>query len=343
MEDSTETYQRRPAVLRIALAVAAALSFALGVYFLLEALRPESGLISFSFLLVLPAAVCAFVCYVADPYAERTHGFYLKVPQWLLLVVIIASLFVLREGVICIIMLSPLWILSGLIGAHVTYKLRRRNPDQDGRAYCAALVLLPLLSMQIEPMIPLPVETKTVTRSIVVEASPAQIWPLLRGIPDVRPGEGAWNVSQDVIGIPRPIGARLVGTGIGADRHADWGQRIKFRERITEWQPGRRLGWRFIFDDIAGWGYTDRHLMPDSPYFTVTTGGYTMQPLGANRTRVTLDTSYRIQTPVNLYSELWGQLFLGDLENNLLSLVKQRAERGVGENVRKALTQPHDT
>ncbi|KQS04785.1 hypothetical protein ASG11_11420 [Sphingomonas sp. Leaf357] len=336
MENENAPVRRPSATTRIGIAIAAALAFALGVYFLIEATRPSGGLISFSFLLVLPAAVSAFVCYVADPYAERSRGQYLAIPFWLLLVVIVASIFVLREGVICVLMLSPLWMISGMIGAAITYKMRRRLPDESGRTYCAALVLLPLLSMQVEPMIPLPLDTKMVARSIVIDASPKQIWPLLRGIPDVRPGEGAWNFSQDVIGIPRPVGARLIGNGVGADRYADWGQRIKFRERIVEWQPGRRIGWRFIFDDIAGWGYTDRHLMPDSPYFTVTTGGYTMQPLGPNRTRVTIDTRYRIQTPVNLYSALWGQLFLGDLEHNLLALIKQRAERGtvVGEGRR---------
>ena len=90
-------------------------------------------------------------------------------------------------------------------------------------------------------------------------------------------------------------------------------------------EPGRRIGWRFIFDDIDGWKFTDRHLMPDSPYFRVTTGGYTMQPLPDGQTRVTIHTRYWIQTPVNGYSQLWGELFLGDLEDNLLALVKGRA------------------
>ena len=118
---------------------------------------------------------------------------------------------------------------------------------------------------------------------------------MLRGIPDVRAGEGRWNISQDVIGVPRPRGATLVGEGVGAERRADWGDRIAFRERITAWQPGQRIAWRFIFDDIAGWGFTDRYLMPDSPYFRVTDGGYTLTPLGAGRTRVTLETRYWIK------------------------------------------------
>ena len=150
----------------------------------------------------------------------------------------------------------------------------------------------------------------------------------MRGIPDVHPGEGGWNVTQDVLGVPRPIGARLIGEGIGADRHALWQHNIRFRERITRWQPGRALAWRFLFDDMRGWGYTDRHLLPDSSYFRVDTGGYTVTPIGPGLVRLTLHTSYRVRTPVNLYARLWGELFLGDLEDNLLALLKKRAETG---------------
>lgn len=316
----------RTATTRIGAATALALAFALGVYLLLEATRPVDGLVSFSFLLILPAAVCAFVAYVGDPFAERSRRTYLQIPLWILLAVVIVSLAVLREGVICIILLAPLWLVSGLVGVSITYAMRRRG-NTDGRLYCSALFLIPLAATQIEPYVPLPTAAAIVSRSIVIHAPTADIWPLLRGIPDVQPGEGRWTVSQDVIGIPKPLGAHMVGDGIGADRFARWGHNIRFRERITRWQPGREIAWRFIFDDIAGWAYTDRHLMPDNGYFRVTTGGYRMEPLGDGRTRVTVYTRYRVTTPVNAYSRLWGELFLGDLENNLLAVVKQRAER----------------
>lgn len=318
----------RGAVIRTVAATALALAFALGVYLLLEATQPATGLISFSFLLILPAAVSAFVAYVADPWAERSFRQYLMVPVWLLVAVILASLFVLREGVICVVILSPLWLGAGIVGSWITYRMRRRiSPDHGETFYCATWLMAPLAAMQVEPYLPIPVDNATVTRSVVVDAPPAKIWPLLRGIPDVRPGEGTWNITQDVLGVPRPLGARLVGEGIGAERFANWGEKVKFRERVTDWRPGQQIGWRFIFDDIEGWKFTDRHLMPDSPYFRITTGGYAMERLPDGRTRVTLTTRYRIQTPLNLYSEAWGQFFLGDVENNLLALVKQRAER----------------
>ncbi len=92
------------------------------------------------------------------------------------------------------------------------------------------------------------------------------------------------------------------------------------------WEPDARISWRLIFDNIDAWGYTDQHLMPDSAYFRVTEGGYHIVPVGPHRIRVVLATAYWIRTPVNAYAALWGELFLGDLENNLLALVKQRAD-----------------
>jgi Polyketide cyclase / dehydrase and lipid transport len=310
---------------RLAAALLAALLLGLAAYALLEAIRPDSGLVSFSFLLVLPAVLSGFVAWAGDPWGERGLRFYLLVPVWLVLLVILASAVLLREGVICILILSPLWLISGWVGVLIARALKRRLGA--GGTHCAALLALPLLVLQAEPYWPLPVAEVSVSRSAIVAAPVERIWPLLRGIPDVHPGEGQWNLSQDVIGIPRPRGARLVGEGIGAERRADWGRSIRFGERITEWRPGRRIGWEFRFDDIAGWAFTDRHLMPDSPYFRVVSGGYTVEPLAGGRTRVRLETRYRLRTPVNFYAALWGELFLGDLENNLLALVRQRAER----------------
>lgn len=315
----------RYAIVRIFAAICAALAFCLGVYFLLESARPQEGLISFAFLFILPAVICAFVAYVADPWRERPLSTYLLIPLIMVCVAMPFSIIFLREGTICVVILSPLWIFSGMVGTGVTYAIRHRI--RDGRKYCMTLFALPLIVIQIEPMFPLPVSEYTVRREIVVDARAEKIWPLLEGIADVKAGEGRWNLSQDLIGVPRPVGARLQGKGLGADRHAKWTSGIEFRETITEWDPGKRIGWKFVFDSADNWQFTDRHLMPDSEYYRVKHGGYTMQSIAGGRTRVTLDTSYWVRTPVNGYSALWGEVFLGDLEENLLTLVKQRAEQ----------------
>jgi hypothetical protein len=305
-------------------ALALALAICLGVYLLLESVRPDSGLVSFSFLVISPAAICAFASYIADPWGERRRATYLWIPVWILVAVAVVSFVALREGVICILLLAPLWLISGIAGSALTYSVRHRL--KRGRTYCAALLVAPLVAMQIEPLVTLPDARFVVSRSAVVHASPERIWPLLRGIPDVLPGEGKWNVTQDVIGVPRPLGARLIGNGIGADRYARWAHGLRFREQITDWSQDRRIGWRFIFERTDGWEYTDRHLVPNSPYFRIEEGGYSLEPIDSTHTRLTLRTQYWIQTPVNFYCAWWGELLLGDLSDNLLALVKNRAE-----------------
>ncbi|WP_066717556.1 hypothetical protein [Sphingomonas pituitosa] len=329
----TELSPRRlRAAIRIACALAAGLAFCLAVYLLLTAANP-SGLISFSFLVILPAATTAFVLGLADPFRERSRAFYVrKIPVVMLAAVVSTSIVFLYEGILCIVMLAPIWFGLSTLGGYLAWRCFGPRDDDAGQGLrSTALLIVPVLAMQVEPYVPLPVAEAVVRRSIVVAADPAAIWPLARGVGMVAPDEGTWNLSQDVIRLPRPVSARLAGTGRGAIRYVRWQQGLSFKEVITDWQPGRRLWWRFRFDkdEMDGWKLQDRHLMPDSAYYRITDGGYTLEPLGNGRTRLTLTTRYWVRTPVNWYARLWGELFLGDVSDNVLAVIAKRAEAAV--------------
>lgn len=326
MEEQFEpTDRQRLMLFHIAKAFGIGLAFALGTYLLIEAASWDSGLVSLTFLAILPACISAFIAWAGDPHKERSRSYYMLVPLILLGTVIVASLVFLQEGAVCVVMLSPIWLASSYFGI---WLLRRTRPSEerfDANIFRSSLLVVPLIAMQIEPMIPLPQETATVTRSIIVEADADAIWPQLEGMQDIQDGEGRWNLTQDLIGVPRPVGASLDAEGIGAARHADWGY-IRFAERIIEWDKGHKIGWDFDFSDSSGWEFTDRHLVPGNGYYDVVDGGYTLKDMGDGRTEVTLHTRYWMQTPVNLYARAWGELFLGDISNNLLTTIKQRSE-----------------
>lgn len=318
--------------IRTTAAFAAAVAVAGGVYALIAATQSDAGFVGVVFLLVLPAALSAFVARVVDPAGLRTLGFYMRVPVYLLAGVVAVSVVALREGTVCILMLSPIWLLSGCGGSALAYRYRPRDEANiEGLAETfrgsSALLLLPLLLVQLESAIPKPAATATVVREVTIDAPPSRVWPLLRGIPDVRPDEGRWTVSQDLIGIARPIGATLVGEGVGAVRRVRWQDAIDFEERVTGWRRGRLIHWTFAFDRASLDRFGDRHLLPDSAYMKIIDGGYTLDPLPGGRSRVRLDTRYWMRTPVNSYAALWGELFLGDLETNILGIIKDRAER----------------
>lgn len=310
--------------LRVLAAFAVALAFALAVYALLSVVDPSEGMIGFGFLAVLPAALAAFVCYIADPLGKKGIGSYLMVPVWLVLAVSVLAVVVLPEGVVCILMLAPVWLVSGVAGAALTYVLRTRIAR--GRHYVSTLALVPLLVMAADPHLPRPEAEVTVGRSIEIAASPEAVWPLLEGAGGIGPEEGIWTVTQSLIGVPRPQSVWLKGQGIRALRKVEWQRGIRFEEVITEWQPLRRIGWDFRFGDHQGWEITDPHLMPDSAYMQIRRGGYSLTPLPGGMVRVRLETTYWMRTPVNGYAALWGELLLGDLEANVLAILKARAE-----------------
>ena len=315
---------------RIAAAIGIAALYSVLCYFLIDWLRPDSGYVTATFALIQPAVICAFVAYIGDPLGVRKLRFYLLVPVALAVgMVMIAAIF-LQEGVICIVMLTPIWLISGEVGSFLVYKLRPDRPDMIEDAAdtfrASVLLLIPLVLMPLEQQLAVPGDRYTVSRSIEIEGTREDIWQMMQTIPTLSEGEGAWNITQNMVGVPRPIRAQLVGEGKGAIRMAEWGQNIAFQERITDWQAGERIHWDFEFPDNGGWDFTDRHLRPDSTYMRIETGGYALEELDSGQYRLTLATTYAAQTHFNFYAAWWGELFLGDIQTNLLAAIRTRAE-----------------
>ncbi len=310
---------------RIAAAFLLALAIALSAYVLIDATRAHRmAFASLWFLAVLPGFLSAFICYVGDPARSRPATFYWAVPVLLTGLVVVGSAALLHEGLICLIMLAPVWIVSGWIGAFALRVARRRATDGAG-LHCSVL-LLAVTAGIIENQVPFPHEPVDLTRSVLIHAAPEDIWPFTLATAHIAPGEGRWTVAQNIVRIPRPSATRLAGTGIGAVRTAYWGDTIHFDEIITDWQPSRRLAWRFSFTNSSVQDSIDQHLSPDGQFLHVESGAYTLQRLGPALTRLTLQTRYIAKTHVNAYAKLWGELLLGDVEDDILAIICQRAE-----------------
>ena len=90
---------------------------------------------------------------------------------------------------------------------------------------------------------------------------------------------------------------------------------------------GRRIAWDFAFPDNSVQLYTDHHISPDGPLLKIAHGGYTLTPLADGRVRVTLSSTYRMRSRLGWYLQLWGEQMLGDVHDNVLAIIRQRAER----------------
>lgn len=233
------------------------------------------------------------------------------------------------EGLICVVMVMPLWFVAGIGGGLATLYLTRkgrRERAEDDRLRSVGLAVLPLVLIGTEAWIPPQWETRDVSRSVIVDATPGAIWPSLASIRNIAPHEGEANLAQDWLGIPRPSDARLVERHGETVRKARWGEDIRFEEILTEVRPGHSMAWRFSFPDASLQNHTDRHISPDGPMLKIERGRYDIEPLADGRARVTLTTTYRMRTRVDWYLGWWAERLLGDIQANVLAIVRDRSE-----------------
>ena len=314
---------------------ALALTIALSAYLLFSFTKVGGAWIaSLWFLGLLPALLCSLICYIGDPDQSRPASFYWWAPVVLVGIVDTGSAVVLHEGVICLVMLSPIWVVSGWAGAFLLRSQRRSAVNRN--TLQSSFLVIPLLAALVEAQIPIPHEQVLLTRSVLVHAAPGEIWPYAVSNPSISPREGRWTVTHNIIGLPRPRGTVLKGVGVGAVRTAYWGDHINFEERITQWTPGRKLGWRFSFSNTSLQNYTDKHISPDGRFLKIDSGDYTIRQISPDVTQLTLNTRYIAMTHVNLYARLWGEFLLGDTEDNILTIIKNRSEEAHARDSRRA-------
>lgn len=287
----------------------------------------DSGYVTIGALLVFPFALGALVTQAGDFFSWLGC---LATPV-VLGIAAFGLVYAGIEGMVCVAMVMPVWIVAALGGGLASYWLKRTG-ESDGEAdptsnrlNSVGLAIVPFLLIYAETTIPPEWETYRVERSVTLDASPEVVWPLLVSIPAIGRDEGKATLTHDWLGIPRPQDARIVRRDGQLVRLASWGKEIRFEERIDTIEPNRKLGWRFAFPDNSVSRHTDRHISPDGPVLKIASGEYRLTDLGNGRTRITLTTRFATRTRFDWYLGWWGEKLLGDVQENVLQIIAQRA------------------
>jgi hypothetical protein len=226
------------------------------------------------------------------------------------------------EGSICLVMMAPLYLILALVGALFGHRSRRRRYPAGTTLAIAAL---PLLSAGLEPAFTLPSETRVVHNQIDIRASQHSVWREIVRVRKIDEPQHSWFFS---LGFPRPIEATLSHEGIGGVRHASFERGLVFFETIKEWQPERSFRFTIEVDpNHTPLTTLDAHVTVGGQFFDVLEGGYRIEPLDSERVRLHLDSQHRISTRFNFYTSLWSDALMSEIQRNILSIIKQRAEQ----------------
>lgn len=318
----TEPQDSTPLAVWVA-AVICGMTYGIIFYVLTAVVHPRSGLVLGTLLVGAPLAAPALAVLVLDPRGKMSLVQHFKLGLLVIAAILAVGVVFLQEGGLCLIMASPLFLVGGVLGAVAAGAILRWR----SRHFCLVLIAMPFAALPADGADRYPARIETVTSVVEVDAPVAVVWNNAVAVANIRPSELGWTFTQDVVGIPKPLDARLTGTGPGAVRHVTWGRNVHFEERIVGWEKDRLLAWNFHFARDSIPRSIEAHLSPDSDYLKVQSGSYRFTPLANGHTRVTLQTRYWMRTPLNAYCALWGRIFIPDFHRNVLRVIRERSER----------------
>lgn len=278
--------------------------------------------------LALPGAFGGLLAQFVDPNGDETMGCFVW-PTLGIVIVIGAAWLIMGEGVICIVMILPFWVPAAIVGGLISFwnsRRRLRRDTQSATTHAFAWLLFPLALLFYEQQNPPVWKNVSVTREILIRASPERVWPLLLSVPGIKADEGSFNFAQSILRVPRPTEAILTKDSHGAlVRRARWGAEIRFEERVVQIRPGREIACTFAFPDKSVELHTDRHISPNGTVLKIVSGRYQLSQIRPGITQVRLTTNYRIKTRLGYYLGWWGDRLLGDIQSNVLTIIRDRA------------------
>lgn len=303
----------------------------LGLYLIALWLGVET--VSWLFLLGFPAIAGFIIMWFRPQNTFKTFGASLAWLIGTMWLSVALSLISGLEGMICVAMaLFPI-IIGTLIGGLLYLLVLRWRGRSQTRLMA---VTLPLIALGLLGLAPVPPQTYTISNTVLIDAPPALVFEMLKTIPDIAPDEVPTRASH-LLGVPKPSQAIWEERFEGAIRHSYWGDGVRFDERITAFEQGRRIAWDFEFPE--GWieeGIEDPHITVGGRYFDVLSGEYRLEDLGG-KTRLTLTTWTYDSSRLGRYAKFWHVFFFDDFHETILTVVKSRAEARA-QSVTGALT-----
>lgn len=286
----------------------------------------DSFVMTAGFTCFLPFAMGFVTVYLAESKEQQRAWSWVLLPWVPLAMGLAASMLMLLEGFICIIMFAPLGMLlsstGGLLGGFAgRYFQRARGLTVS----CVAL--LPLLVAPWENRVLYHLELRNVENVIDIHAPGGVVWRNIERVPAIRADElpGSWSHR---IGFPDPVEATLSHEGLGGIRHATFAGGVLFVETIDVWEPEHRLGFSIQAQtDQIPKTTLDEHVRIGGQYFDVLHGEYRLEPLANGVTRLHLSSRHRVSTDFNWYAHLWTDAVMSDLQKRILFVVQQRCER----------------
>jgi hypothetical protein len=295
------------------------LSFALDFDFDNETTR----LLTITFVMVVPVIIGIAPMMFATKEQLESNTFRITRPFLAVLVFALLALITGLEDLICILVMGFPFCSAAAIGGYIFAKIMLHRKGKNGTMYL--LFLLPFLTAFAEEHFPTPSQIYRVSTETIINSSPELIWENVVRVRDIDASEyneGFFNYA----GIPRPLYAELDKDTVGATRTGHFEGGLTFLETVTHWERNKKVAFDIVVvpSSIRPTIF-DQHILKGK-HFRFLNASYELEPLNAQQTKVTLTSSYKLDTKINAYGAWWGRTFLNDFQERLLQVIKNRTD-----------------
>jgi len=228
------------------------------------------------------------------------------------------------EGLICIVMAAPLALGLALIGGELGryIAMRAKNPARQTMS-CVALLPLVFTAEYVRP----PSTRFDTVQTIEVQAPPDAVW---RSLLSTDPVEGPLALPFR-LGVAHPLRAEIIGEGVGATRRGEFSTGTAI-ERITEWEPNRKLAFVVVRDVPAMHEmspYEHVHAPHVVGYFRTTTTSFELISRADGTTEVVERTSHELRLDPVLYWLPMARWVVHENNAHVLSHLRRHAEKNM--------------
>jgi len=225
------------------------------------------------------------------------------------------------EGIICLLMAAPLAILCAWLGGVTGREMAIARGDKANPA-AMSVVLLPLV-FALEASAPSEL-TLTSRESVDIDAAPTQVWRAITANRDTMPRPAL----PFRLGLAYPLSAELHGAGVGAERIGRFSTGVA-RERVTDWIPGRRLGFEVlamppVMRELSPWRTV--HAPHAVGYFQTARTSFDLRATASGGTRLTVSAAHTLRLDPAPYWEPMARWAIHANSRRVLAHLKARSE-----------------
>jgi hypothetical protein len=240
---------------------------------------------------------------------NRSLGITFLDALWVSLVGVGAAAIVLREGVVCLVIVFP--VLYALVAGGLLLGRLWFRPTY-GRLQLTIFPLLVLLT--VTDAFYSSSERTMVTDEMLIHATPEQVWTHVLAFPDIPDRPDYWIFR---LGLPYPTQTTNGGNFVGADRQCMFSDGVVIKERVAEFVPREKL----TFDIVE---------QPTHPeaygHITLHQGQFVLRDNGNGTTTLFGSSWYTLHVRPLWYFDIWTRDMTRAVHLRVMNHVRRLAE-----------------